>query len=221
MIYVFQDFYGFPDEWYHKMITILPISRQEKAKRYRNDIDYKACILTYLLLRLGLQREYQYYKQLTFNLNIYEKPYLVEYPHIYFNFSHCIKGVVCAIAEEEIGVDIQEVAPIDYFILNDVCSEHEIIQLCNSSNVPNTFSKIWTLKESFLKYKGIGLTNNIVNLDFSLYLSKHSFKAYNSCFDTFNFPHYNLSICSKMHVNKLILVSLHDMYFWSCKLKLI
>ena len=46
---------------------------------------------------------------LKFEKNQYGKPYLSEHPDFYFNISHSGEYVLCAIDNNPIGVDIEEV----------------------------------------------------------------------------------------------------------------
>ncbi|MDO5566929.1 MAG: hypothetical protein Q4G59_09760 [Planctomycetia bacterium] len=41
------------------------------------------------------------------------KPQLENYPDLFFNISHCNRAVVCAVADHEIGVDVETITEVD------------------------------------------------------------------------------------------------------------
>lgn len=51
---------------------------------------------------------------------IHGKPYLKEYQDVYFNFSHCSQGVVCAVSINDIGVDIETIDEKRMFFSSDI-----------------------------------------------------------------------------------------------------
>jgi len=96
------------------------------------------------------------------------KPYLKDYP-FYFNLSHSGEYVVCAISENEIGIDIQEhrtKVPMRiaerYFSKAENC----LLQKCSQENYVETFYDLWAKKEAYGKYTGDGISKSL-KLDFS------------------------------------------------------
>ena len=84
--------------------------------------------------------------------NEYNKPYLKN-EKIYFNISHDNGTVVLVISDKEIGVDVE------YFTTNE---QNEIL---NSTNKENDFTRIWVMKEAFVKMKGMGISYGLINVD--------------------------------------------------------
>lgn len=134
MIYIFEDIYGLSDQWYKTKLRMLPPERQSKVLHYRCEIDRKSCIIAYILLCYGLRLEYKYDCNPRFSYNPYGKPYILQFPSIYFSFSHCSKGLTCAISDCEIGIDIQDQVSLDNSLLHNVCSEKEIAKLQESKH---------------------------------------------------------------------------------------
>ena len=139
----------------------LPKFRQEQCAQYRQKTDKRNCVLAYLLLEQGLWEQYSIMTPISFKYNEHGKPYLSNIPNIFFNISHCKSGVVCALADFEIGVDIQDIQPFDIRIAQEVCSEKELQQLADSDNSLRLFYKIWTEKESYAKAKGVSVAEVI------------------------------------------------------------
>lgn len=112
--------------------------------------------LSYILLRVGLYREYNIFEFHDIGIGEYGKPYLVGCDNIFFNMSHCRKGVACGISSGEIGIDIQDYVAYDQAMAQMFMSEEEI-QSAQRGRKSELFTKIWALKESYGKYTGKGI----------------------------------------------------------------
>lgn len=88
------------------------------------------------------------------------KPYLDGYPDFHFNISHSKGMLLCATAEEEIGCDIQEVRPIRSKLFCKYATEQEK-DIYREQPI-----LLWTLKESYLKLTGQGITRNLKSIEF-------------------------------------------------------
>lgn len=158
----------------------LPPERKEKLFRFRQEIDRKNCIVAYLLLLHGLYAEYGVFNPIL----LYEqngKPYLRDYLDIHFNISHCPHGCVCAISDSPIGVDIQDIRPFSQPIAERCCSKAELGLLKRSTNPALEFTKMWVMKESYLKMKGTGITVNLCSIDTTKLTDQIRTFIYNSC----------------------------------------
>jgi 4'-phosphopantetheinyl transferase len=82
------------------------------------------------------------------------KPYLTGKREIFFNISHCKTGVVCAISDKEVGVDMQDIQPFDRELAKRVCTAGERMQLEQSDTPDRLFCKWWTIKEAYIKRYG-------------------------------------------------------------------
>ncbi len=97
------------------------------------------------------------------------KPYLPYMPEIYVSASHSGDYLLCAVADTEIGVDIQR-----HETLKNETEEETNARLGKMSQrffhpeeaefiikEPwNRFFKVWTAKESYVKYTGEGINDN-------------------------------------------------------------
>lgn len=98
------------------------------------------------------------------------KPCLKDFPQIHFNISHTEGRAVCAIGEKALGIDIERVHPYRHSLLKLVLSESERDRMEELSEEERGryFFRIWTLKESYGKAKGFGLTNPLTDISFDL-----------------------------------------------------
>lgn len=95
--------------------------------------------------------------------NNFGKPYLKDIP-FYFNISHKDNVTVCVVSDKEIGVDIEK-SIYHEKLAKKVFTPKEQEILSQSSNPQNTFTRIWTMKESYSKLLGIGLSYGLQNID--------------------------------------------------------
>lgn len=110
----------------------------------------------------------------------------------YFNISHSENMVVVAIDDQEIGVDIEKIRPLNLRVAQKFLSEKIDVITC-SSTPDIEFTKQWTIFEAQLKYWGnIELFRNNFELNtFSTHLSdKNNLK-------------YILTIASKQDVSNI------------------
>ena len=159
--------------------------RQDKISRYRFDRDKKLSCGVYLLLKRMLDEEGFSNPEFTFGK--YGKACISNYENIYFNLSHCNKIVACGISDKNIGIDVEYNDPtIDLNIAKHYFFNEEYENIKKSKNPTNEFFNYWVLKESYMKYTGLGfhlklnsftiqikdeikLKNDQKNIKFSLY----------------------------------------------------
>ena len=91
------------------------------------------------------------------------KPYQGTVPGLYFNCSHSGIMVACAVAGEEVGVDIQEVVHGIKIRAKVYCPEEKQIDSGNDND--EFFSEVWARKESYLKLTGEGLRREMKTLN--------------------------------------------------------
>lgn len=179
-IYEFFDLDQIKMEWVEYYMQCLPPERKTKALHYRQDVDKKNCVISYLLLLHGLKKNYGIHSpRLTYSHN--GKPYLPEYPNIGFNISHCPKGCICGISDTPIGVDIQEIRPFSPEIVKYCCSKEEIDFLKQSDKPAWEFTRMWTMKESYLKMLGRGIAETLTDIDTTKLTDKILTYIYNDC----------------------------------------
>lgn len=87
----------------------------------------------------------------------YGKPYITKTNHkLYFNISHTKGAGIVFFSKKEVGCDIEKVSMPDYRIADRFFSEDEKRCLYGAYNKKITFYEIWTRKEAFVKWLGVG-----------------------------------------------------------------
>ena len=138
--------------------------RHEKVNRIIPENSRRQSVAAFRLLQKALEKEYGITGKIEFAFADKGKPYLPEYPAVYFNMSHCRKAVAVAVGDEPVGVDIEEICPFDKELAQRVLSEDELEFVTHSDSPAVEFTKLWTLKEGYLKMTGEGLVDNITSL---------------------------------------------------------
>ena len=105
--------------------------------------------------RLNLTNE-----QLKIVRNKYGKPYFDNIDSLHFNISHSGRYVICGISDMEIGVDVEEIKSFHEDIVENFFTKEEFLSFENleKDEAKRKFYIYWTLKESYVKYQGKGLT---------------------------------------------------------------
>lgn len=127
----------------------------EKYHRFKVEQEARQELVTGYLLRkyLGVCEDGQ------LRVNEKKKPYLSK-GKPFFNISHSENYVVLAIADCEVGVDIEKIRPFHEATARRVFSEEQLLQLqqMEETGRDEAFSKMWTGCEAVLKLYGVGFT---------------------------------------------------------------
>lgn len=123
------------------------------------------------------------------------KPFLRELPLV-FSLSHSGPYIACAVADHEIGVDIQQRSTAKGSLLRRCFSERERAYIEASSDPAAVFTELWSMKESYVKALGVGLSLSFSS--FSIELSEPRRLADDSDvnFWTNVGEDYSLSVCA-------------------------
>jgi len=99
-----------------------------------------------------------------FSYNEHEKPFLQNYPDLFFSISHCKTAVAVGLSRLPLGIDIEDIARYKDNIVSHVSDESEVGLIQESEHPEMAFIKIWTQKEAVFKYRGTGITDDIKNI---------------------------------------------------------
>ena len=182
----------------------VPKDRQDKIDFFRFEKDKKLSAGAYLLLKKLLLEE-----NITnplFKIEEYGKAYISNFENIYFNLSHSGKMVLCAISDREVGVDIEYIDhEIDLNIAQHYFYNKEYESIMNSQNPADEFFKYWVLKESYMKYTGLGMNLKLDSFEIKIE-DKIELKNDDEGlkFNLFNLENYKIGIASHYEVSDLI-----------------
>lgn len=147
-----------------RMLPLVSDQRQMQALRFKFISGRFACLKTFLMLKSLVENQLQHTitpDSMTFGYNEHGKPYLLNYPDIHFSISHCKSALIVTIHDEEIGVDIESIRPLNKDLAAYVMNDSELKTIMSSTQPEASFTSLWTKKEAFLKYLGTGINNNL------------------------------------------------------------
>lgn len=157
---------------YTKWYSLMREDKRRRVDRFRFVEDKKRTVTGEMLARKAIAEWCKVAPEsIRFSIGENGKPY-VEDLDIEFNISHSGDMVVCAVDDKSVGIDIEQVRPIDLTVAKHFCSEEELLNLFGYTPAEKDFSytaneallirffKIWTEKEAYGKYLGCGLMQN-------------------------------------------------------------
>ncbi len=141
--------------------------RREKVLRFRFRRDRNLSLAAGLLLDKLLSSYGLRERDMEYVENEHGKPYLRSRPDILFSVSHSGDYVVCAVGSVELGVDIEQITLPDWDVVRRCLSDSELSDLLSlpESERAERFTRLWTLKESYLKATGIGIGESFPAFD--------------------------------------------------------
>lgn len=145
---------------FEKMLSQMPSCRKSKVLRMPEGINRRQSLGAGILLSIALSA-----KELTeeqTKTGPYGKPYLPEAEQLFFNLSHSGNRVMCAVADTPVGCDVQQIRDIPEFgkIAKRFFTPEETaeIERLPEEEGKELFFRYWTLKESYIKASGMGLS---------------------------------------------------------------
>lgn len=128
--------------------------RREKALQYRQPDDRRRCLGAGLLLRKALPLHGASPEDIQINSN--GKPVA---DNIHFNLSHSAHWAICAVSEKRVGCDIEKITEEPKGLAQRFFHQNEAdyLNACDKERRRETFFRLWTLKESYIKMTGEGL----------------------------------------------------------------
>ena len=85
-----------------------------------------------------------------------------------FNISHCDGLAVCAVSENQVGVDCETLRKVSSGVIRKCFSDSEAEFLSRSKIKELDYIRLWTLKESYVKYTGQGIDSSLCAFSFNL-----------------------------------------------------
>ncbi len=138
--------------------------------------------------------------------NGYGKPFFKGCRNHHFNLSHSGEIIVCVTDISEVGIDIEKIKPVNLDIAKRFFAEEEISYLTAQKNDEqvNCFYTLWTMKESYIKMKGKGLSLplnsfSVISPEGVIDYSKVNIGSFQDdiSFKIFNqYENYKIALCS-------------------------
>lgn len=98
--------------------------------------------------------------------NAWGKPSLKNYPELHYNISHCDQHIACVICQDIVGIDVEKIRSFNVYAARRAYSSAELQRVYAASEPNREFFRYWTLKESYLKAIGQGLSWPMKSVNF-------------------------------------------------------
>ncbi|MDO5558082.1 MAG: 4'-phosphopantetheinyl transferase superfamily protein [Oscillospiraceae bacterium] len=155
-----------------KYFRFLPEKRREKIYTYRKSEDRIRCYAAGLS---GIAAASLLLDTSPENIDLISEEWKAPYAvsgngeKIYLSISHSGSFVLCAADTLPCGADVEQIRNIPDLtdIAQRIFHKKEVIRLTASPDLYDSFFRLWTLKEAYLKYLGTGLSRKLSS--FSLY----------------------------------------------------
>lgn len=207
MVFVFDEMKLFTAKMLDGWMRVIPEERALAIASYKFEIDKKQHLLAYLLLLYSYKTICGKFRFIDLDYSR-GKPIIVDEPDLMFNLSHCVEGVACAIECFNVGVDIQ-----DYITCYDICYDSVLTndekEYLKSSDYLGKFTHIWTIKESYGKYKGEGILYDLEMFN-TIPILKNNSKHNDLTFTTMKTDTYVITACSNTR-EKIVKVSIEEL----------
>lgn len=143
-------------------------SRKAHIDRLRQQEDKRRSLTAELLVQNLLQQHYGITSAVV-HRKPNGQPYL-EGCNLHISISHSGLMVACAVSEGPVGIDIEQIRPVNLKLCRHFCVDAEKDYLlsgkpepedpeCDDPKILDRFFEIWTAKEAYFKKCGTGITD--------------------------------------------------------------
>lgn len=191
-----------------RLMSFISPEKREKCRRFYHKEDAHRTLLGDVLVRSVISGQYQLDKaDIRFSAQEYGKPCIPDLPNAHFNISHSGRWVVCAFDSQPIGIDIEKMKPISLEIAKRFFSKTEYSDLLAKNKDEQTvyFYHLWSMKESFIKQEGKGLSLPLDSFSVRLHqdgkVSIELPDSHTPCYiKTYEVdPAYKMAVCAAHH----------------------
>ena len=193
------------EELFQEKLNLLSPYRQQKIALLKHEKDKNRSLgagiaLDHALMTYGLRE-----RGIEYEFGEWGKPALKYHPNIHFSISHSGDYAICSIGDKPMGNDIELIKPgrlkvADRFFAREELEWMYAVQ--DEEEVTRRMFRIWTMKESFLKVTGKGISLPLG--DFAVVMDeeqdririKHTFNArYDHVKEYQDITGYRVAVC--------------------------
>lgn len=141
-ILIFDDMTQCTEAEVQRLLPLVPAWRREQALKYKHVFGQFCCLKSWTMLQEICETAKLPNCEVTYNE--YGKPFFVAHPEVHFSISHCKAGIVVAVDDKPIGIDIETLDRRPLFQPED----------------GSDFFEWWTRMEAIVKMRGTGITDD-------------------------------------------------------------
>ena len=171
--------------------------RKEKILTYKFENGRKESLGSALMLQKVLSQKNLNPQNIKYGKN--GKP---EIEGLHFNISHAENFVICSVSENPVGCDIEKIRSIKSGFEKRFFTQNEVSYLDKFSGEEKLkqFFRLWTMKESYMKFTGDGMKLALNRIEFVFDDSIKVFRDGILCdcnFKEYELSGYKISVCAK------------------------
>ena len=188
------------DSFCKSLLSLIDKSKCERLSKFVYQEDLQRGLFADLLVRKVLMEKFNLNnEEIYFSVNEYGKPYCEFLENFHFNISHSGDWIVCAIDKNPIGIDVERISTIDLDISKNFFSDKEHEDLMLSNDPFDYFFTLWSLKESYIKFIGKGLSHPLNSFSMKLLNNNKIYiESYNQILENIYFKQYLIDDGYKM-----------------------
>ena len=189
---------GLPDpKEYPEMMKDFSVERKEKILRYNKVQDRGQGLAAGLLLNHVLKCHGFCMDEI-----IYGEHGKPEIKGLFFNLSHSHDYVLCVVNEKPVGCDIEKIGDFKKKLAEHYYTTQEVDYLngLKDEEKASEFYRIWTMKESYMKMTGEGLSLGLKRCEFRFEESVQVFQDGEKCdchIQEYVIDGYKATVCAK------------------------
>lgn len=154
------------------LIKILSKDEYDRAISFKSMADKSTYLISHILLRMLISRYINVRpSEIAFINNKYGKPSIKNSNDLCFNLSHTYGKTVIAFSRCEVGIDIEYTKNFpDIEEMAEICfskNERKLLENLDNGKKLKQFFTFWTRKEALLKAIGIGILDDLKEIDVS------------------------------------------------------
>lgn len=147
---------------FYRLLNFVDKDKRDKILRYKVFEDAQRTLVADILARYTICDKLNVKNStISFTRNKYGKTFLKDFQDLHYNISHSGKWVVCALCENApVGIDVQLIKRVNLNIVKRFFSIEEYRNFLkkNRHQKLHYFFDLWTLKESYIKADGRGMS---------------------------------------------------------------
>ena len=178
-----------------KLLELVDSKRKNKVVRYRMPDDRKRSLGAGILIKKILNENGLSENSLKYSEN--EKPFA---DNLFFNISHSSDYVVGVVSDCDVGCDIERISAAPLEVAERYFCPGELAYIKAAENKDKAFFTLWTLKESYMKMTGQGMSLPLDSFEIVPRAGGFTLEKppENHCFfKTVEFEDYLFSICNE------------------------
>ena len=195
---------------FKEQIKLLP-TRWEKVNKIKKEEDRLRSLAAGILLSYGLRKNGIDLDACRLVAGVHGKPQGAGCEGLHFNLSHTGNYAVAVFSDAPVGIDIEHRRTLKQSLLDKCCIEDEQAWIKGQPDKEMAFVRLWTAKESYVKWSGEGITFPLENIavqrkedDIASYPKKDGIALYRegilqpvSFTEYDEIPDYHICVCTE------------------------